>query len=50
MADCQQDTEVDIKAANESDAAKNRFCLFSMSGYSIRFDGFTVLYDDAAGG
>lgn len=49
MADCQQDTvKVDIKAANESDAAKNRFCLFSMSGYSIRFDGFTVLYDDAA--
>lgn len=45
MASCVQKTvkiEVKSKNANESE---DRFCLFTASGNSVKFDGFTVLYD-----
>lgn len=49
MADCIQDTvKVEIKAASEADSSNERYCLFSISGYTIRFDGFTVLYDEVS--
>ncbi len=42
MANCLQDTvKVEIKA--EKDGAEG-YCLFTTSGYSVKFDGFTVLY------
>lgn len=44
MAVCVQNTmKVEIKA--ESADYPEQFCLFSASGYSIKFDGFTALYD-----
>ncbi len=45
MACCVQSTvklEVKSKNKNESD---DRFCIFTASGYSVKFDGFTVLYE-----
>lgn len=43
MAVCVQNTlKVEIKA--EKDGSEG-FCLFSASGYSVKFDGFTRLYD-----
>ena len=45
MAPCVQDTiKVEIKA--EKSGAEG-YCIFSASGYSIKFDGFTALYEDA---
>ena len=45
MAPCLQDTvKVEIKAQK---AGVDGFCMFSASGYSIKFDGFTALYEDA---
>ncbi len=45
MAPCMQDTvKVEIKA--EKRGAEG-YCIFSASGYSIKFDGFTALYEDA---
>ena len=45
MAPCVQDTiKVEIKA--EKSGAEG-YCIFSASGYSIKFDGFTGLYEDA---
>ena len=45
MAPCIQDTvKVEIKA--EKDGIEG-YCIFSASGYSIKFDGFTALYEDA---
>lgn len=45
MAPCVQDTvKVEIKAEK---SGVNGYCVFSASGYSIRFDGFTALYEDA---
>ena len=50
MASCVQNTvKAEIRGANEADAAAGRFCTFSASGYSIRFDGYTALYDDSTG-
>ncbi|HPP69058.1 MAG TPA: DNA topoisomerase, partial [Clostridiales bacterium] len=40
--------KVEIKAASEADSSNERYCLFSISGYTIRFDGFTVLYDEVS--
>ena len=45
MASCVQSTvklEVKGRNANESE---DKYCLFTASGYSVKFDGFTVLYD-----
>ena len=45
MAPCVQDTvKVEIKAQKPGAAD---YCMFSASGYSIKFDGFTALYEDA---
>ena len=45
MAPCVQDTiKVEINA--EKDGVEG-YCVFSASGYSIKFDGFTALYEDA---
>ncbi|MBO5065169.1 MAG: type I DNA topoisomerase [Clostridia bacterium] len=45
MAPCVQDTiKVEIKAEKEG---AEGYCIFSASGYSIKFDGFTALYEDA---
>ncbi len=45
MAPCVQDTvKVEIKAEKTGD---DGYCMFSASGYSIKFDGFTALYEDA---
>ena len=45
MAPCVQDTvKVEIKAEKEGTEG---YCMFSASGYSIKFDGFTALYEDA---
>ncbi len=43
MANCLQDTvKVEIRAAKEQ--SPDRYCTFTSSGYSVRFDGYTVLY------
>ena len=45
MAPCVQDTvKIEIKATKAGAAG---FLMFSASGYSIKFDGFTALYEDA---
>ncbi len=45
MAPCIQDTvKIEIKAEKP---ATDGFVMFSASGYSIKFDGFTALYEDA---
>lgn len=45
MANCVQDTvKVDIHGANAEDAAQGKYCLFTASGYTVRFDGYTKLY------
>lgn len=46
MANCVQDTvKAEIQGANASDKAKGKFVSFSASGYSVRFDGYTCLYE-----
>ena len=46
MASCVQDTvKLEIAGADEIDAAQGKYCLFTAAGYSIRFDGFTKLYE-----
>ncbi len=45
MAPCLQDTvKIEIKAEKQGTSG---YVLFSASGYSIKFDGFTALYEDA---
>lgn len=44
MAPCIQDT-VKIEITAQKDGTEG-FCIFSASGYSIKFDGFTKLYED----
>ncbi len=44
MASCVQNTvKAEIFAAKEADAKE--FCIFTAAGYSIKFDGFTKLYE-----
>ena len=46
MANCVQDTvKAEIQGANASDKAQGKFITFSASGYSVRFDGYTCLYE-----
>ena len=48
MSSCVQDTaKLEIMGANEKDAEENKYCLFTAAGYSIRFDGFTKVYEMA---
>ncbi len=45
MANCVQDTvKVEIEGARAEDKAQGKYCLFSASGYTVRFDGYTRLY------
>ncbi len=53
MANCIQNTikaeiiaENDKKHADVSDS--NGYCIFTASGYSVKFDGYTVLYEETA--
>ncbi len=47
MADCVQNTvKAEIKAATPQQAAAGQYCLFTANGYSVKFDGFTVLYEE----
>lgn len=47
MATCIQNTvKAEIKAAVDENSGE--YCTFSASGYSVKFDGFTVLYDNDA--
>ncbi len=44
MASCVQNTvKAEILAAKAEDA--NEFCIFTAAGYSVKFDGFTKLYE-----
>lgn len=44
MANCVQDTvKAEIKAGKPDE--ENKYCIFTAAGYSIKFDGFTRLYD-----
>ncbi len=46
MANCVQDTvKAEITGANEQDKANGKFITFNANGYSVRFDGFTCLYE-----
>lgn len=46
MANCLQDTtKAEIRAVKEGE---DGYCVFNASGYTTRFDGYTVLYDNAA--
>ena len=45
MAACEQATvKIEIKGSKKENL--NEFCIFSASGYSVKFDGFTVLYEE----
>ena len=47
MAPCVQNTvKVDIRAAKPGEIGT--YCMFGVSGYSVKFPGYTVLYDDRA--
>ncbi|MEG1834895.1 MAG: type I DNA topoisomerase [Oscillospiraceae bacterium] len=48
MAVCVQDTvKIEIKAIGDADKSSNgeKYCLFNASGYTVRFDGYTKLYE-----
>jgi len=46
MANCVQNTvKAEIKAAKENN--EKEFCIFTAAGYSVKFDGFTKLYEIA---
>ena len=46
MANCVQDTvKAEITGANASDKANGKFVTFVANGYSVRFDGYTCLYE-----
>lgn len=45
MAQCIQNTaKLEIKGVGQNEK-EGGYCLFTASGYSVKFDGFTVLYD-----
>ncbi len=47
MASCVQNTvKAEITGATEEDLAKGKFCLFTAAGYSVKFDGYTTLYEE----
>ncbi len=48
MADCIQATmKVDIAAATKAELDQGKYCVFTASGYTVSFDGFTTLYEEA---
>ena len=45
MAACVQDTvKTEVKAQKEG---REGFCIFSASGFTVRFDGYTAIYEDS---
>ncbi len=49
MAQCLQNTvKAEIRGATPEDAAAGKYCVFTASGYSVKFDGYTALYDDGS--
>lgn len=49
MSNCIQDTvKIEIKAVGEADKGTQRYCIFNASGYTVRFDGYTKLYEAAS--
>ncbi len=45
MASCVQNTvKAEIQAVTEG---KSGFCLFTAAGYSVKFDGYTVIYEES---
>ena len=48
MASCIQNTvKAEITGANDKDAAEGKYCVFAAAGYSVKFDGFTTLYEES---
>ena len=48
MASCVQNTvKAEITGANDKDAAEGKYCVFAAAGYSVKFDGFTALYEES---
>ena len=45
MAQCIQNTSKLEIRSTQSGAPEEKYCVFTASGYSVKFDGFTVLYD-----
>ena len=44
MSSCVQDT-VKAEILAQKDGESNKYCIFSAAGYSVKFDGFTRLYE-----
>ena len=45
MASCVHNTtKIEVKSKNAGES-EERYCLFTASGYTVKFDGFTVLYN-----
>lgn len=48
MADCIQATmKINIHAATKAQLEQDQYCIFTASGYTVSFDGFTTLYEEA---
>ena len=48
MASCVQNTvKAEITGANDKDGAEGKYCVFAAAGYSVKFDGFTTLYEES---
>ena len=45
MAPCLQNTSKLEIRSTQSGAPEDKYCVFTASGYSVKFDGFTVLYN-----
>ena len=45
MASCIQNTSKLEIRSTKSGAPEDKYCVFTASGYSVKFDGYTVLYD-----
>lgn len=49
MASCIQNTvKVEITGATDEDLKNGKFCLFTAAGYSVKFDGYTALYEEGS--
>ena len=49
MANCLLNTvKVEVNGAKAEDMANGKYCVFTASGSTVKFDGYTVLYDDTA--
>ncbi len=47
MASCVQNTvKAEITGATEEDLKNGKYCIFSAAGYSVKFDGYTALYEE----